>query len=62
MIVVHMKGMIEPVQADEDFASAINALNMSAAQGKQFMVVDGLTGRHIGISIPNINTIEEPDD
>jgi hypothetical protein len=61
-VAVHLKDLLEPVVADEDFAGAINALNMSAAKGLQFMVMDDMDGGHIALAIPNINLITEVDD
>ncbi len=62
MIAVHIKDMLEPVIADEDFLGAINSLNMASAKGLQFMVVDMPDGGHAAINIPNINTVMEVDD
>lgn len=61
-IAVHLKDLLEPVVADEDFAGAINALNMSAAKGLNFMVMDDMNGGHVAFSIPNINLITEVED
>jgi hypothetical protein len=60
-IAVRMKDVLEPVIVDEDFAGAINALNMAAAKSNQFMVMDTEDGGHIAINIPNINVITEVD-
>lgn len=59
---IKMKGSLEDVLADEDFVPTVNAMNLSASKGMNFLIVDAPDGRHIALALPNIISIEELED
>lgn len=50
-----------PVEVDEEFATAINALNISMAKGNIFAIMDMPDGTHEAFNITNILRIKEID-
>lgn len=60
-LIVYMRDMLEPQVIDQDFTETMQALNMAAAKGHQFLVMESPTGHHVGVNIPNINYFEEED-
>lgn len=61
-VAVHMKDVLEPVEADEDFLGFVHALNVTTSSGKQFLIMDAKDGGHIAFNIPNVNLVTEIDD
>lgn len=57
-----MKGLLEPISIEDDFGEAANALNIAAAQGKEFIVTRTVEGDHIALKMDNILTIIERDE
>jgi len=58
-IAIHMRGLLEPVIADETLSDSLTAMNMAASAGKEFMVVDGMDSDFIAIKMDNILTMRE---
>lgn len=61
-VAIKMSGALEDVIADEDFVGAVNAMNLSASKGMNFLIVDLPDGRHTALNLPNILSIEELED
>lgn len=61
-IEIVMKGALEPIVLEESFADALNSLQMSAAQGREFIVGTMPSGQAVGISMRNILSFGELDD
>lgn len=59
---IYLRDALEPVLVDEDFAGAINVLNMSASKALTFVVMDLPDGLHEAFNIPNILRIKEIED
>lgn len=60
---VYLKdSMRAPVEVDEDFPQAINAMNLSMAKGNIFTVMEMPDGTHEAFNIPNILSIKEVKD
>jgi hypothetical protein len=57
-----MRGLLEPIELEDNFDEAVNQLNNSAAQGKEFVVTRKNTGEHLIIKMGNILTLEQIDD
>lgn len=60
-VVVTMEGALESITLQEGFLETANTLNLSAAQGKQFVVATDEDGSNILVNIHKINTIVETD-
>lgn len=58
-VMIYTKGLLEPVEVDEEFAGAIQAMNISMAKGNSFVVMDAPDGGHEAFYIPNINRVKE---
>lgn len=61
MVSVTMKGALEPFVLDQEYVETVNALNVSAAQGKKFILADARDGKNIALAIDNILAIVEQD-
>lgn len=62
MLAVTMKDIMITETVDEDFTTALQALNNAGAQGKNFLVMDSSDGGHIMLNISNIMTLKELDE
>ena len=58
-VAVSLRGALEPIVVDEDFAGSIQALNLAKAQGISFWVADKGEGKYVAISVGSILSIEE---
>lgn len=59
---IHVRGLLEPVTVEDGFTDVLQALNMSAAQGKEFVVTrtdEG--GQFVGFALHNILFIKEQE-
>lgn len=61
-IAVTMKDVLTSEIVDEDFTSAMAALNIASASGKTFMAMDDMEGGHVMFNVPNILVIKELSD
>lgn len=59
---VTLKGLLEPVTLEDDFVDTLNALNMSAAQGREFIVTRNNDGEKVGFAMNNIVFLQELDE
>ena len=59
---IELKGKLEPVVVDEEFAGFVQQLNMSMAKGNVITAFDGMNGEHVAINIPQILTINDYTD
>lgn len=62
MIAIEMRGRLSPVNTAWDMADTLNAFNLAAAQGKQFVLLEKDGGGGVALNVTNILTIEEIDD
>lgn len=61
-VAIYLKDSLTgPVEVDEDFGTAVTALNVSMAKGNVFTVMDMPDGKHEAFNIPNILRIKEID-
>lgn len=60
--ILTMRGLIEPVVLEDNFAETANNLNMHAAAGKEFVVTRTDRGENLIIKMDNILTIKEVED
>lgn len=60
-VAVTMKGMLNAIHLEDDFASTINAINMAAAMGKTLLIGDSVDGRPVALHVENILSIEDMD-
>ena len=60
--VLTMRGLIEPVELEDNFQETANNLNMHAAAGKEFVVTRTVRGENLIIKMDNILTIQEVED
>ena len=58
-VLVTMKGLLEPVTLEDDYTETMNALNMTAAQGKEFVSTRTQDGDNILLHIDQILTVVE---
>lgn len=56
-----MRGLLEPVELEEDWMETANRLNHAAVQGKEFVATTTSEGKNILLKLDNILTIEEKD-
>lgn len=61
-VAVTMKGLLEPVVLEDSFLEAANALNIAAAQGKEFIVTRDNDGKNVALAMHNILYIKEQDE
>lgn len=61
-IAITMKGVLEPIVIEESFADAVTSLQLSSAQGKEFIVGTMKDGQAVGISMRNIVSFGELDE
>lgn len=61
-VTVELKGKLEPVSLEGSFIECVNALNINAAQGKQFIITRLETGQPFAMNMPNILTITDDDE
>jgi hypothetical protein len=59
MVEVTMKGLLEPVSLEDDWVETMNALNLAAANGKEFVATRTGDGDNILLKMENILTIKE---
>jgi hypothetical protein len=59
--IITMKDALVTQAVDEDFAGMSMQLNMAAAQGKTFVIMDDLDGGHVLINMNQILKIQEED-
>lgn len=62
MLAVTMKDVMITETVDEDFTTALNALNNAGVQGKNFLVMDASDGGHVMLNISNILILKELDE
>jgi len=60
-VIVAMRGLLEPVELEEDFTETANRLNLAAVAGKEFVATTTSEGKNILLKLDNILTIEEKD-
>jgi hypothetical protein len=61
-VIVSMRGLLEPLELEEDFAETAHRLNIAAAQGREFVATTDELGRNVLLKMDNILTIVEKDD
>lgn len=59
---VQMQGQLNPILVEDDYAEAVTKINMAAAQGMKFIMVDLRDGSNAALAIQNINSIVEEDE
>lgn len=67
MLAIEMRGKLEPIMVEGDFALITNAMNLAAISAKEYVIMENSSGRMVAIREKNILTIEdltepEPDD
>lgn len=61
-VIVSMRGLLEPLELEEDFADTAQRLNIAAARGLEFVATTDENGRNVLLKMDNILTIIEKDD
>lgn len=61
-VLVTMRGLLEGVVLEDSFADTAQALNIAAAQGREFAATKTKDGDHILLNVNNILTIVELAD
>lgn len=62
MILVEMRGRLEPVRLNANKESMLYELNVAAAAGKQFILMQDTDEHMVGISVHEVLTFTERDD
>lgn len=61
MVQVKFKNELEYVEVEGDLLELVNSLNIAAANGKQFTVVQEHGGGPLAVDMRNINFMREAD-
>lgn len=61
-LIVQMRGALETFELDEGFADTAMRLNLSAAEGREFVATKDTHGRNMLIKMSNILTLIENED
>lgn len=62
MIEITVRDVIDPIKVKGDFADFINNLNISAAQGKQFVICEEERGGPVAFEIRNLTVMRADED
>lgn len=54
-------GMLEPTLIEGDMHHMLQALNLAASEGKQFVLLEDVNGLRVGLETRNITRIREID-
>lgn len=61
-VILTMRGMLEPIELEDNFAETISVLNNSAAKGMEFVVTRKNSGENIVVKMDNILMLEEVEE
>lgn len=61
-VIVTMRGLLEPVEVENDFVGMANDLNIAAASGKAFVVARSPEGENMALQAGEILVIKEKDE
>ena len=59
---VEMQGKLEPVAVGMEFGAMMNRLNVAAAQGMTFVMMEKPDGKMVGLNTAKILSFEALDD
>lgn len=62
VVVVWSRNSLEPRRIQGDLISLVNDMNIAAASGKQFVVVQKEDGAPVAIQTQNITTMDQEDE
>lgn len=59
---IEMRGKLDPINVPGGFQHFVDQLNLSAAKGMQYVILEDHDGRHMALNQQNILTVREFDD
>lgn len=60
-VIVAMRGLLEPIELEEDWNETAQGIEMAASKGREFVATTDSEGNNILLKMDNILTITEKD-
>lgn len=59
---IEMSGRLDPINVPGSFQHFVDQLNLSAAKGMQYVILEDHGGKHLSLNQRNILVVRELDD